>query len=213
MTANIIIRHLGKQQYADVWKRMQDFTRQRDTDTTDEIWVTEHPPVYTLGLNGKREHVLEAGDIPILQVDRGGQVTYHGPGQLIVYTLLDLTRLGIGVRGLVTPIEQAVVATLARYGIRATGRADAPGVYINGSKIAALGLRIRRGCSYHGLSLNIDMDLSPFQDINPCGYKGMKVCQLSDFTDKINLPDISEQLVSQLVSNLGYTMPKFNHGT
>jgi len=202
MTTSINIQHLGKQPYEDVWQRMQDFTRQREPDTVDEIWVTEHPPVYTLGLNGKQEHILNAGNIPLLQVDRGGQVTYHGPGQLVVYTLLDLNRLGIGVRGLVTQIEQAVVTTLAFHGINASGRADAPGVYVNGSKIAALGLRIRRGCSYHGLSLNIDMDLSPFQGINPCGYKDMKVCQLADFTDKISFSDISEQLVSQLVNNL-----------
>jgi len=202
MTESLTIRHLGKQPYEDTWQRMQDFTWQRKPDTVDEIWVTEHLPIYTLGLNGKREHVLNAGSIPLLQVDRGGQVTYHGPGQLVVYTLLDLKRLGIGVRGLVTKIEQAVVSTLALYDIRASGRADAPGVYVNGSKIAALGLRIRHGYSYHGLSLNIDMDLSPFQGINPCGYKDMKVCQLADFTDKINFSDISEQLVSQLVNNL-----------
>jgi len=207
MTASIIIQHLGKQPYEDIWQRMQNFTRQREADTVDEIWVTEHPPVYTLGLNGKREHILNAGNIPILQVDRGGQVTYHGPGQLVVYTLLDLTRLQIGIRTLVTHIEQAVVATLAGYAINASGRADAPGVYVAGDKIAALGLRIKHGCSYHGLSLNVDMDLGPFQGINPCGHKGMKVCQLADFTDKIHFPDISEQLVSQLVKNLGYNIP------
>ena len=210
MTAPIIIRHLGRQEYKDVWKRMQDFTQQRETNTVDEIWVTEHPPVFTLGLNGKREHILNSGNIPTIQVDRGGQVTYHGPGQLVVYTLLNLNRLGIGVHALVTHIEQAIVTTLTLYGINATGRADAPGVYVNGSKIAALGLRIRRGCSYHGLSLNIDMDLNPFQGINPCGYKGMEVCQLSDFTNEIDFSHISEQLVSQLVRNLGYTMPDSN---
>jgi len=204
MTESIIIRHLGQQEYEDVWKDMRDFTGQRSATTDDEIWVTEHPSVFTLGLNGKREHILNTGNIPILQVDRGGQVTYHGPGQLVIYTLLDLHRLGIGVRDLVTHIEQAIVMTLARYGVNATGRADAPGVYVNDSKIAALGLRIRRGCSYHGLSLNIDMDLAPFQGINPCGFKGLKVCQLSDFTNKIDMQDISQQLVSQLVNNLGY---------
>jgi len=213
MTTPIIIRHLGQQPYEAVWKRMQDFTQARLAGNADEIWVTEHLPVYTLGLNGKRQHLLNTGNIPTIQVDRGGQVTYHGPGQLVIYTLLDLNRLGIGVRGLVTHIEQAVLATLALYDIDASARADAPGIYVNGSKIAALGLRIRRGYSYHGLSLNVDMDLSPFLGINPCGYEGMEVCQLSDFTDKPDLACIGEQLLSQLVNNLGYNSDLFRHDT
>lgn len=212
MTASITIRQLGRQDYQLIWKRMQDFTQQRAADSVDEIWITEHPPVYTLGLNGKAEHILDAGNIPVIQVDRGGQVSYHGPGQLVVYTLLDLKRLGFGVRDLVTQIEQAVIVTLAGYGIDANARADAPGVYVNDSKIAALGLRIRHGCSYHGLSLNLDMDLAPFHGINPCGHKGMKVSQLSDFTNNIDFSRLSNQLVSQLVSNLGYTMPEFDTG-
>ncbi len=213
MTAAINIRYLGLQEYEPLWRRMQSFTLQRNANTVDEIWVTEHPPVLTLGLNGKPEHILNAGKIPVIQVDRGGQVTYHGPGQLVIYTLLDLNRLGIGVRELISNIEQAIIATLALHKLKASSRADAPGVYIDGAKIAALGLRIKKGCSYHGLSLNLDMDLSPFLGINPCGYEGMDVCQLSDFKEKINFSLITDQLLTQLLANLGYTMPDSETGT
>lgn len=174
------VRHLGRQAYEPVWRAMQAFTDARDSHTPDEIWIVEHDPIYTLGLNGKREHVLNPGDIPVLQCDRGGQVTYHGPGQLVVYFLLDLRRRNLGVKHLVQLLEQAVIDTLAQYDIHAERKANAPGVYVDGDKIAALGLRIRKGCSYHGLSLNVDMELEPFNRINPCGYEGLKTAQLKD---------------------------------
>jgi lipoyl(octanoyl) transferase len=158
---------------------MQAFTEQRNDATRDEIWLLEHPPVFTLGMNGKAEHVLAAGDIPVVNIDRGGQVTYHGPGQLVVYPLLDLRRLKLGVRDLVIALENAIVATVAHWGIKAIGKRDAPGVYVDGKKLASIGLRIKRGCSYHGLALNVAMDLSPFKRINPCGYQGLEVTQLS----------------------------------
>lgn len=179
------VRYLGVQEYVPVWQAMQDFTSHRDTSTPDELWLLEHPPVYTQGQAGKPEHVLNPGTIPIVQIDRGGQVTYHGPGQLIAYLLLDLKRNGLGVRELVRKLEQSVITLLAEYGLEAYGRVDAPGVYIQRAgqeaKIAALGLRIRNGCSYHGLSLNVNMALEPFSRINPCGYAGMQVTQLADF--------------------------------
>jgi len=160
--------------------------------------------VYTLGLNGRREHVLDRGDIPLLQIDRGGQVTYHGPGQLVLYTLIDLDRLGLGVRDLVSAIENAMIALLAEYGIEAHARAEAPGVYVGEAKIGALGLRVRKGCSYHGLSLNLDMDLSPFAGIDPCGYKDMPVTQLSDWVDDFSVAELRQRLCDHLIENLGY---------
>ena len=174
------VRVLGQQAYLPVLQQMQDFTRERTAATVDELWLVQHLPVFTLGRNGKPEHVLAPGDIPVVPIDRGGQVTYHGPGQLVVYLLLDIRRKALGVRELVMGIEQSIITLLARYGITAQGDRDAPGVYVQGSKIAALGLRVTRGYTYHGLSLNVAMDLEPFQRINPCGYAGLQVTQCRD---------------------------------
>jgi lipoyl(octanoyl) transferase len=177
---------------------MQAFNAARDEATADEIWLLEHLPVYTLGLNGKPEHVLEPGTIPVVNIDRGGQVTYHGPGQIVVYLLLDLRRLGYGVRELVRRMEGAVIALLASYGVAAERREGAPGVYVGEAKIAALGLRVRRGCCYHGLALNVDMDLEPFSRINPCGYSGLPVTQTLDVGIGDNIHDVSERLLALL---------------
>ncbi len=187
---------------------MLDFSKQRNADTADEIWLLEHLPVFTLGRNGKEEHILARSDIPLIPVDRGGQVTYHGPGQLVAYLLIDIKRLGIGVRHLVSLIEQSLIDTLAEYDLQAYARKDAPGVYINEAKIAALGLRIKKGCSFHGLSLNLDMDLSPFEQINPCGYKNLEVVQLCDYIEKVNPQLVQQQLTFHLARNLGYTPPE-----
>lgn len=198
------IKHLGRTDYQPVWAAMKQFTEQRDASTRDEFWLTEHNPVYTQGLNGRKEHVLNSGNIPVLQVDRGGQVTYHGPGQLIVYFLLDLNRLGSGIRKLVMSLEQAVVNLLQGYDIDAQARRDAPGVYVGGAKIAALGLRVRKACCYHGLSLNLDMDLAPFSGINPCGYKDLPVIQLADLVPEFSRQQVEQQLISQLIETIGY---------
>ena len=176
----LVIHQHGRLDYARAWQDMQGFTDTRDENTGDELWLLEHPPVYTLGRNGKDEHLLEPGDIPVIRTDRGGQVTYHGPGQLIAYCLLDIRRRRLGVQSLVRILEQAVIDLLADYGVSGTRRDRAPGVYVDDRKIAALGLRVRRGCSFHGLALNVDMDLSPFDRINPCGYEGLEVTQLRD---------------------------------
>lgn len=176
----IMIRNLGLQHYETTWQAMQQFTLERTEETVDEIWIVEHFPVYTLGLNGKPEHLLDAGAIPVIRSDRGGQVTYHGPGQLVIYTLLDIKRLKIGVRQLVTILEQAMISALAGYGITALARAEAPGVYVDGKKIGSIGMRIKKNCSYHGLSFNNQMDLSPFDSINTCGYPELEVTQLAD---------------------------------
>lgn len=184
---------------------MRDYTDQRDKSSPDQLWLLQHPPVFTLGQAGKPEHLINPGEIPIIKTDRGGQVTYHGPGQLIAYLLLDLRRAKLGIRALVTQLEQAVISLMAAYGIQAVSRADAPGVYVDGRKIAALGLRVRKGCSFHGLSLNVDMDLEPFSRINPCGYPGLAVTQLADFIDPTDLPTIGEELSRHLASGLGYT--------
>ncbi len=183
MTKSLVVRHLGMQDYRAVWRAMSNFTDQRDTDTLDELWLVEHPPVFTQGQAGKAEHLLMPGDIPVVQVDRGGQVTYHGPGQLVGYPLIDLRRKGIGVRDLVTHTESTIVDTLAELGIEAYPKADAPGVYVNEAKIASLGFRIRKGCSYHGLSLNVNMDLNAFQRINPCGYQGLQMLRTTDLSE------------------------------
>lgn len=175
----ILVRRLGRRDYESTWRQMQAFTDTRDDATADEFWQVEHPPVFTLGLNGKPEHVLDPGDIPVIPVDRGGQVTYHGPGQVVIYTLLDLRRSGLGVRALVNALESAVIDYLATRGITARARPDAPGVYVDGAKIAALGLRVRRGGSYHGLAFNLDPDLSAFDRINPCGYRGLATTSLA----------------------------------
>ena len=193
-----LIRHLGLRGYESLWREMQDFTARRNADTADEIWLLEHPPVFTLGLNGKREHLLAPGDIPIVKCDRGGQVTYHGPGQLIAYLLLDLKRCGLGVKELVRHMEQVVIDLLGVYGIKGQRRAGAPGIYVDGKKIAALGLRVRRGCCYHGLSLNVDMELEPFSRINPCGYEGLETTQLCDLHTGIDLDGVTETLLLQL---------------
>ena len=197
-----IVRYLGLTDYQPTWQAMKDFTQQRDEQTLDEIWITEHPPVFTQGHNGKPEHLLNPGDIPVIQIDRGGQVTYHGPGQLVVYCLLNIQRLNFGVRALVTHIENTLVEFLADHQILAAARPDAPGVYVDQAKIAALGLRIRKGCCYHGLSLNIDMDLTPFDRINPCGYKGLAVTQMSDFGVDIKLEQAGYQIANRLTENI-----------
>ena len=181
---------------------MKSFTQTRDAASTDELWITEHAPVFTQGQNGRPEHLLETGDIPVIQIDRGGQVTYHGPGQLVLYCLLDLNRLGLGVRGLVTHIELSIIEFLRRYNVKAIARKDAPGVYVNAAKIAALGLRVRKGCCYHGLSLNIDMDLSPFTRINPCGLKGQAVTQMVDLNISIGLEQAGRDLADILIGNI-----------
>ncbi len=205
MAAVLGVRELGLQAYEPVWHAMQDFTNQRTADTADELWLVQHPPVFTQGQAGKAEHLLLPGDIPVVQVDRGGQVTYHGPGQLVAYPLVDVRRLGLGVRELVSRIEQSLIDLLASYGVSAEARADAPGVYVNGAKIASLGLRIRRGCSFHGLALNVDMDLQPFQRINPCGYAGLAMTQLADHVaGPLAMAEVSARLCEQLVKHLGY---------
>ena len=197
--------NLGQQDYQTSWQAMSDFTNQRTPETPDQLWLVEHPPVFTQGQAGKAEHLLFPGDIPVVQTDRGGQVTYHGPGQLVAYPLLDLRRLNIGVRELVTRIEQTIVATLAHYGIESAAKPDAPGVYVNGDKIASLGLRVRRGCSFHGLALNVDMDLSPFGRINPCGYQGLAMTQIRDLIpNPPNLAQVQDQLVTEFARKLGY---------
>ena len=183
---------------------MQSFTEQRSSDTPDEIWLLEHEPVFTLGRNARKEDILTATDIPIIEIDRGGQVTYHGPGQLIIYLMIDIKRRSLGVRKLVTLIEKSIIDTLQEYQLSASAKKEAPGVYIGNAKIAALGLRIRKGCSFHGLSLNIDMNLAPFKQINPCGYKNLEVIQLSDYIESIELSQVQRQLTAHLVKNLGY---------
>jgi lipoyl(octanoyl) transferase len=194
----LVIRNLGRYAYVPVWQAMQDFTDKRNKNTPDEIWVVEHDPVFTQGQAGKEEHLLFPGDIEVVKVDRGGQVTYHGPGQIVVYVLLNLKRRKIGIRELVTHIENAIINTLKHYDIIAAAKPDAPGVYVDGKKIASLGLRVRKGCTFHGLALNVDMDLEPFSRINPCGYAGLEMIQCRDFTSSEALAPIEQQLVSHL---------------
>ncbi|OOE84905.1 octanoyltransferase [Salinivibrio siamensis] len=205
----LVVRHLGRQPYLRVWEQMRDFTDRRDENTRDEVWLVEHDPVFTQGQAGKTEHVLVPGDIPVVQSDRGGQVTYHGPGQLVAYFLINLKRKKVGVRALVSHIEDLVVSTLAHFHVDAYARPDAPGVYVSDAKICSLGLRIRRGCSFHGLALNINMDLSPFQRINPCGYAGMAMTQLSDQVGKVTLEDVQPVLVDTLTQQLMYSEVEF----
>lgn len=199
MRGQVILKQLGLQEYSVVWRAMQQFTAERGDETADEIWITEHPPVFTLGLNGKREHVLQADTIPLVESDRGGQVTYHAPGQLVVYLLADLRRLKMGPRQAVSLLENAMIEALSQYGIRAEARLDAPGVYVGAKKIGALGLRIKRGCSYHGLSLNNRMDLSPFKSINPCGYAGLEVTQLADFGVDVETHELAVPVVHHII--------------
>ncbi len=189
---------LGRVDYEPTWRAMQDFTAARTADTADELWLLEHAPIFTLGLNAKPEHLLKPGDIPVLQIDRGGQVTYHGPGQVVAYVLLDIARRQLGVQRLVQLMEQAVIDLLAEFGVPAQGRRDAPGVYVEGAKLAAVGLRVKRGRSYHGLALNVDMDLEPFSRINPCGYPGMQVTQLRDLGISLDMDAVSARLASHL---------------
>jgi lipoyl(octanoyl) transferase len=203
----LLVRRLGRAEYAAVLANMKSFTEARDASTPDELWLLEHEPVFTLGQAGKVEHLLDPGNIPVVQSDRGGQVTYHAPGQLVVYLLFDIRRLGIHVRDLVTGMESAVIDVLHDYGVASNARREAPGVYVDGKKIAALGLRIRRGFSYHGLSFNIDMDLAPFARINPCGYEGLEVTRLADLGIHEDLSQVSSRLVNHLVSRFGYDCP------
>ncbi|MCD5994734.1 lipoyl(octanoyl) transferase LipB [Pseudomonas sp. CDFA 602] len=204
MSGTLGFRDLGLIDYETAWHAMQRFTDGRDREAGDEVWLVQHPPVFTQGQSGKPEHLLLPGNIPVVQVDRGGQVTYHGPGQLVAYLMLDVRRLGFGVRDLVTRIENTLIALLDTYGVTAAAKADAPGVYVDGAKIASLGLRIRNGCSFHGLALNVDMDLEPFRRINPCGYAGLAMTQLSDQAGPIEFPEVGVRLRAQLVTHLEY---------
>lgn len=200
--SQIVIRELGQQAYEPVWRAMQNFTDTRNEATPDEIWFTEHESVFTLGLNTAPEHLLDPGDIPVIQIDRGGQVTYHGPGQLMIYPLIDLRRAGLGVRDLVTALEQSVVDLAAEYGIVAASRPDAPGVYIDGIKLASVGLRIRRGASFHGMALNVDVDLEPFSRINPCGFKDLELTDLARLGADSELGTVRDKLLPHLLHRL-----------
>ena len=202
--SKLIVKDLGLVPYEHTWHQMQSFTQDRTPDAIDELWLLEHSPVFTQGQAGKAEHLLNPGDIPVVQVDRGGQVTYHGPGQLVAYVLLDVKRSGWGVRELVSAIEQSVVQTLASYDIEAYPKKDAPGVYVNEEKIASLGLRIKRGKSFHGLGFNLDMDLAPFDRINPCGYAGLQMTQLKSFVDHVDMQRIKRQWTEHFAHLLNY---------
>jgi len=197
---NINIRNLGRQDYQCCWQKMQDYTLARGENSADELWIVEHPPVFTQGLNGKAEHLLQVSDIPVVNTDRGGQITYHAPGQLVVYTLIDIKRRQMGVRQLVTLIEQAMIDTLAQYGLQAIAKAEAPGVYIADKKIGSVGLRIKKGRSYHGLSLNNNMDLAPFSYINPCGYQGLQVTQLADLGINVKVHELAIPVINSIVN-------------
>lgn len=207
----LVIRDLGVECYTDVWHAMQEFTNQRDASVLDQLWLLEHQPVFTQGQAGKAEHLLFPGDIPVVKVDRGGQVTYHGPGQLVVYVLLDLKRRNLGVRQLVTLIEQVLVELLQSYNINAYAKADAPGVYVNEAKIASLGLRVRKGCTFHGLALNVNMDLSPFARINPCGYAGLQMVQCKDLNGPQTVAEAKQRIVQCFEQQLQVT--KLHHTT
>jgi lipoyl(octanoyl) transferase len=204
--SHLLLRQLGRQDYAFVWRAMRAFTDSRDSDTPSELWLVEHPPVFTQGQAGRSEHLLNPGDIPVVQSDRGGQVTYHGPGQVVLYVLLDLRRAGLGIRALVSRMEEAVIELLATHGVTATARPDAPGVYVDDAKIASLGLRVRHGRSYHGLALNVDMDLSPFGRINPCGHQGLAVTQLTALSADADPGSVGPALAEHLADRLGMTL-------
>ena len=208
----LIVRQLGRQRYKPIWQKMQDFTDTRDENSADEIWLVEHESVFTQGQAGKDEHLLSPGDIEVIKVDRGGQVTYHGPGQQMMYVLFNLRRLKIGVRELVTWLEECIIESLSEFAIDAYAKADAPGVYVNDSKIASLGLRVRRGCSFHGLALNVNMDLSPFLRINPCGYAGMNMVQTKELNGPQNLEAAGEGLVKHMIKKLNATQVKHTEG-
>jgi len=200
--SELVVRELGRQAYEPVWRAMQEFTNTRTESTPDEIWFCDHESVFTLGLNTKPEHLLAPGDIPVIQIDRGGQVTYHGPGQLMIYPLIDLRRAGLGVRDLVTALEQSVVDLAADYGIEAASRCDAPGVYVDGVKLASVGLRIRRGSSFHGMALNVDVDLEPFSRINPCGFKDLQLIDLERLGADNDLAAVRDKLLPHLLRHL-----------
>lgn len=202
-----LLRWLGRADYEATWAAMRALTEARGEAAPDELWFLEHPPVFTLGMAGRREHLLAAGDIPVVATDRGGQVTYHGPGQLVVYPLLNLRRLGLGVRALVERLERSVCRLVAESGIEACSRREAPGVYVGDRKLASLGLRVRRGCSYHGLALNVDLDLEPFARINPCGYAGLAMTRLVDLGIELDVPDAAMRLLPCLVEELGLSTP------
>lgn len=204
---DLIIRDLGILDYQKTWESMRDFTDSRTENSTDEIWILEHPPVFTQGLAGKPEHILNPHHIPVIQTDRGGQVTYHGPGQLVVYVLIDLKRKQLHARELVRKLENSVIDLLAELSIPSSGKCDAPGVYVNGEKICSIGLRIRKGCSYHGIALNVDMDLTPFQYINPCGYQGMKMTQIKTLNPQTSFNAIKKAIVPAIMKNFGYNRP------
>jgi len=198
-----VIKRLAQQDYEKVWREMQDFTQNRDKETADEIWIVEHPPVYTLGLNGKREHLLNIANIPVIETDRGGQVTYHAPGQLVIYLLLDIERLNMGVRRIVTLLEQAMVDSLSQYGLKAVAKPEAPGVYIDDRKIGSVGIRVKKGCCYHGLSLNNDLDLEPFNHINTCGYPDLEVTKLANLGIKIKTYELAVPVVHYILQAIG----------
>jgi len=204
-SAEIKLKYLGLSEYEPVWRAMQTFTDQRDKSTLDELWMVEHPPVFTQGQAGKPEHVLNPGGIPIIQVDRGGQITYHGPGQIVIYPLIDLKRHKIGIKALVNGIEEALIRTIAEYGVTANRREKAPGVYVDNKKIASLGLRVRKGCTFHGLAFNIRMDLEPFSRINPCGYAGLEVEQLSQLNPTVEIDEVQNKLIKYLCEILNFT--------
>lgn len=208
---SLTIRALGLTNYIGTWRAMQAFTQQRDADTPDELWLTEHPPIYTLGLNRREVRLPSRQDIPLIEVDRGGKITYHGPGQVVIYVLVDLKRRGLNVRTLVSAMENSIIDLLAEHGIAAVARADAPGVYINNAKIASLGLRLKNQRSYHGLALNIDMDLTPFLAIDPCGYQGLQVTQIRDLGLTLTPETAAQQLLDKLSQQLGYTKTIVRH--
>lgn len=205
LSNQLTLRYLGQQPYLETWQAMSDFTNLRDENTLDEIWVVEHPAVFTQGIAGKAEHLLQQTKIPVVKSDRGGQITYHGPGQLIVYLLINIRRKDFNVRSLVTIIEQGIIDLLNDFNIQAVAKADAPGVYVNGKKIASLGLKIRRGCSFHGLALNVDMDLSPFLQINPCGYAGLEMTQCKDEGINIPIAELAPLLIEKMNQKLQYS--------
>jgi lipoyl(octanoyl) transferase len=205
LAKQLTLRYLGQQAYLETWQAMSDFTSLRDENTIDEIWIVEHPAVFTQGVAGKTEHLLQQTDIPVVKSDRGGQITYHGPGQLVVYLLINIRRKDFNVRNLVTIIEQGIIELLKSYNIQAFAKVDAPGVYVNNKKIASLGLKIRRGCSFHGLALNVDMDLSPFQQINPCGYAGLEMTQCKDEGINLSATALAPLLIEKMNQKLQYS--------
>lgn len=212
MSTKLIVRQLGQQAYLPIWQAMQDFTNNRNAETADEIWLVEHQAVFTQGQAGKEEHILKPGDIPVVKVDRGGQVTYHGPGQQMLYVLLNLKRNKLGVRNLVTALEECVINTLKEYSISAYPKADAPGVYVDSKKVCSIGLRIRKGCSFHGLALNVNMDLSPFQRINPCGYAGLEMVNCSQLDGPVTLDEAGSKLTDHLSALLGIKNKEYREG-